>query len=332
MKRIHFIASDPYACGHYRCFMPDKYLNQSGKYIASSYFGQSIERETVLNSNIVVLQRQADPAFFDIINMAHSNGGKVIFDLDDNLWAIPNYNYAVKFYNKHILGSMAKVIAACDAVTVSTKPLGQFLSRFNRNMFIIKNRVETTSSVRPVHDDGKVRIGWAGSPNHGTGDFDSKFLHAVKEIMNKYPQVQFEFMGYIPPALEGLVVKKDICDVKVYIDTINTFGWDIGLAPIADNYFNICKSNLKWLEWSMCNIPTIASNVYPYTNSIVNGTNGFLATKSTEWISAMSTLIENVELRKQIAKNAYEQVRREFCFYNDSFVEDWDNVIASIGG
>ena len=44
-----------------------------------------------------------------------------------------------------------------------------------------------------------------------------------------------------------------------YFDTLNDLELDIMMIPRKDNYFNKCKSNIKFLEASMCEIPVITN-------------------------------------------------------------------------
>jgi hypothetical protein len=331
VKQIHFIAADPYACGHYRCTLPALTLANSDRYSATSYFGPEIKLEIVQNAQILVLQRQADPAFHEVVKMSHSFGNKVLFDLDDNLWCIPSYNYAHKFYNRQILKAMSDLMSVCDGIVTSTKPLGDFLSRWNKNIHVIRNRISFPTVPHPPKTNDTIKIGWAGSPTH-VGDFDSKCLHALKEIKKKYNNVEFVFMGYCPPELQAVSTMADICDVKDYVNVVTSYNWDIGIAPLLDNFFNVCKSNLKWMEYAACNMPTVASPVYPYKNSIVHGETGFFATKSTEWFQYLSLLVENEQERRRIANNALDIIRRDFSYENVSdYADEWDVACASVG-
>lgn len=92
--------------------------------------------------------------------------------------------------------------------------------------------------------------------------------------------------------------------------------FDIGIAPLEDTVFNSSKSNIKYLEYSAMGIPTVASKVTPYADTIVNGETGFLIkTKGSvylDWVKALSRLVESNELRESIGKKANSFVRENF--------------------
>jgi hypothetical protein len=51
---------------------------------------------------------------------------------------------------------------------------------------------------------------------------------------------------------------------------------DLLIAPLVDNPFNRCKSNIKWLEFSALGIPMAGQNICTYnkyTNNLFNSAN-----------------------------------------------------------
>ena len=52
---------------------------------------------------------------------------------------------------------------------------------------------------------------------------------------------------------------------------------DLNIAPLQDNVFTNCKSELKYFEAAAAGTVTIASPTYAFRNSIVDGVNGFFA-------------------------------------------------------
>jgi len=84
--------------------------------------------------------------------------------------------------------------------------------------------------------------------------------------------------------------------------------FDLALVPLIDNKFNRVKSSIKWLEYSMCKIPTIFSDTIPYQN-IENLKTGIKVVNiQKDWVDAISLLIEDDQLRDEISENAYRNV------------------------
>jgi hypothetical protein len=53
-------------------------------------------------------------------------------------------------------------------------------------------------------------------------------------------------------------------DLLNYPHIIGSMGFDLVLAPLQDNVFNRCKSNIKLLEMGALGIPTIVQDLTPY--------------------------------------------------------------------
>lgn len=104
-------------------------------------------------------------------------------------------------------------------------------------------------------------------------------------------------------------------------------GIDISVGPLADNDFNKCKSNIKWLESSMAGAAFIGSNVYPYEMSIKHGKTGFIAKTKNQWVKYISWLIDDDGRRNEMAKAAKEEVLKK---YNLETNTDWKDFYEKI--
>jgi glycosyltransferase involved in cell wall biosynthesis len=78
----------------------------------------------------------------------------------------------------------------------------------------------------------------------------------------------------------------------------------------VDVPFNHAKSEIKFSEASALGVPTVASNIKPYSPVIEHGKTGFLAKTEKEWIDSLSKLIEDEKLRKEVGANARQWVEK----------------------
>ena len=69
---------------------------------------------------------------------------------------------------------------------------------------------------------------------------------------------------------------------------------------------------MKYLEFSALGIPGVYSRLAPYESLISDGESGFLATSADEWDAALSSLIEQEELRRDIGLAARETVLKNW--------------------
>ena len=286
---------------------------------------------------------------------SRKHGKKLVVDIDDNFLDIDEANPAHKQYekNKMLRVNLAVILSYSDAITVSTLPLKERLAKHLKDLhgiekpiFVIPNYNDVTEWNFP-HEKNKdgVVIGYMGSISHA-GDI-KMILPAIYTVLEKYPNVGFQIMGQwtLKDAKKHignwpLSIRKRIFAVhptENQVDFPLWFSqqpWDIGIAPLMDTLFNKCKSHIKWMEYAMYQIPTVASKVYPYymdvqgKETITDGETGILALKD-EWVEKLSLLIENEDLRKKIGKNAFNHVVRTWQ-YKDAkplILETVDKII-----
>ena len=82
--------------------------------------------------------------------------------------------------------------------------------------------------------------------------------------------------------------------------------FDVALAPLKENYFNRCKSELKAIEAGWMGKAVIASNIHPYTN-ILNESNSCLV-KGNDWMKHIRKLTTQHNFRNDIAERLHEDV------------------------
>lgn len=179
-----------------------------------------------------------------------------------------------------------------------------------KNVHIMPNCVDVKNFKKhKTKKTGLINIGWMGGSNH-TND-----LEVIKEpilyILKKFPNVRFNTFGFQPEwtKQEKHCIHHTWVTFDKYYEKLNSINLDIGVAPLVDNEFNRCKSNLRVLEYSAMGIPTVASRVVPFQDIRPNIT-GYLAKDKGEWVSHLSALITRSKLRERIGNNAYNTVKR----------------------
>lgn len=151
--------------------------------------------------------------------------------------------------------------------------------------------------------DEHLHIGYfSGSPTHKK-DF-AIAESALAKILDRYAEVRVRMVGYLEPAGRLLAYPNRI-DHEPFRDYVNLQGLigstEINIAPLQDNLFTNCKSELKYFEAAIVGTATIASPTYTFADAIQPGVNGRLAA-AHQWDDAITQTIE--ELRDGSA--AYE--------------------------
>lgn len=275
-------------------------------------------------ADVVIGQYIYSPTSLALMFMAKESAelGKTIIlsEIDDLIDSTPSYNPGYKSGAFKPNSEMVKVAAEhmrmADGVVCSTDYLARSIYKENKNAHVIPNAIDFRRWNFTYEDhNGPIRIGWIGGGNH---EEDLRIMpEVIGTICKKYPNVEFTFVHGAPKYLKKLHNKR----VKIDRSWVNIFDYhkhmaeqrfDIGVAPLEYNRFNMAKSNLRYLEYSALHIPSICQNICTYKGDIVNGQNGFLCKHAEEWVDALSKLIENKELRRTMGENAYSYVYKNY--------------------
>jgi glycosyltransferase involved in cell wall biosynthesis len=156
-----------------------------------------------------------------------------------------------------------------------------------------------------------VTIGYfSGTRTHNT-DF-KECAAALIRIMETHPNVRLMLVGYLD-------IGREFAGVGRRVEQHRFVPWqrlsrlfakvDINLAPLElDNPFTACKSDLKYLEAAIMGIPTVASAVGSFVQSIDHGANGYLCRSEAEWFNCLTVLIEDAVLRQKMGNLARQKV------------------------
>jgi glycosyltransferase involved in cell wall biosynthesis len=163
--------------------------------------------------------------------------------------------------------------------------------------------------------DGLIRIGYpAGSRTHQR-DF-AVAVPALARILACYPHTRLVLFRQGPwptldleefPELAGLDAQiewREMVPVPALPDELARF--DINIAPLeTGNPFCEAKSELKYFEAALVEVPSVCSPTDPFRRAIRNGETGFLAANEGEWFDALARLVEDEALRRRIGRTAY---------------------------
>ena len=313
----------------------------------ATQFGNNMElliAHIFTNYDIVWLHYTDNPITFAWLRTgADKYKKKLIMDLDDNFLEVDKKNPALKKQNRGKLDTSNKVamlgtiLSFCDAITVSTLPLKKRLEKHLEDVhnmikpiYVIPNANDLDDWQHEKAEEKGIVIGYCGGLSH-RDDLDL-VLPAIRTVMETYPHIGFQLMGQMdlteakkvfgkwPQSIRERIILSNATKTQPeYPLHLSLQPWSIGICPLISSPFNECKSSIKWLEYSMYKIPTIASTVYPYNkdvlgrDTIVDGETGLLA-NDNEWVEKLSLLIENEELRKTLGENAYKHVKNKWQY------------------
>lgn len=312
-------------CTRYRVLNKAEQLRKHGfavKVVNLSDFQLSMAQNA---SHIIIYRSPVSPELLRLCHLAKEYGKPVFFDIDDlvfdtvytdqlsytqglNSVEKGNYDAGVRNY-----GYMLK---NCDGAITSTNQLQEELYKYQSKVLLNRNLASDdliAISSQYIKDYSQisdiVKIGYfSGSISHNE-NFEL-IKPAIKQLLTKYSNVQLHIVGIldIPQDMkpfENQIVTHDYVDWDKLPALISEV--DINLAPLVNSIFNRAKSEIKWIEAALVKVPTVASKIGAFSDAIIDGETGLLATDD-EWFDKLEALVLSTELRQEIADAAYQDV------------------------
>jgi len=253
----------------------------------------------------------------DYFHIDHTNPNYRQFGLSNikDVWKDGKDGFIIK-ENKIRLDRMKDAVAAADLVTVTTKNLGDSYRKYNKNIAVLPNCIQPKKMPPSTSQQNRdeVVIGWQGSDSHA-GDMASH-MKVLEQVKEKYgDKVKFTFMG---SSLAKRFFDKVNGEFVPWVRPQQFYRQfakqhiDIGIVVINDTLFNRNKSNIKWLEYSYYMIPTIATKLPPYSNTMTHGVNGLLWANEDAFYLGLCALVDDSLLRASLAGKANRHVLEKY--------------------
>ena len=229
--------------------------------------------------DVVVLTRYGDTSGVAILESFRARGVPVIYHIDDDLLEVPD-SLGVEIQKRQGDGAVVQtrthLLSNCDLIYASTAHLANLLQqRFPSQKVLHGMYAPYLGDLLPppcAPAERREVIGYMGSKGHQQ---DLELVVPVLErLLDERPGLAFEVFGTIklPSRLERFgqrarshVVQKSYTE---FLAKLAGLHWSVGLAPLVDAPFNRCKAPTKFIEYTACGIPVIASKVQLYQQAM----------------------------------------------------------------
>ncbi len=293
----------------------------------------------ISGSDLVVIQRDF-PRFADRYMRVHMDAHRfnipVIYEIDDLLWELPegHPDKETHYYTDALLPMLVAAWTA-DGITVPSNGIKEYLSWLNPNIFVLPNylNLKLWAMRNPeLSQSETVSIGYIGGDSHLP---DLQMISsAILDILNSYQgRVKFTSWGLKPPdelrdhpLVEWHALTPG--NYAAFAEYCNQQHFDIYIAPLKNSLFNRCKSSIKILEYTSLGITGVSSDLDPYSEVINQGVTGLLADTIEHWEQHLKTLIDQPDVRLQVAKQAQISLSNNWLL-SDHF-DQWMHAYHSI--
>jgi O-antigen biosynthesis protein len=341
-----YVSGEPDTPGHhYRVLRPASAAESLGARSSWMPVEEIAARITEIETAdaLIIWRAPWDERIAAAVDAARRGGAKVVFDLDDLMVApdiahveiidgIRTQNLSEEQVQEHY-ARVRQTMAAADMCLATTEELAQHMRCMYMPTVVLPNGVDRATiaasrlaarrrAAGPAN--GLVRIGYAGGSRTHQRDF-AVCADAVAAVLRARPESRFVAFRAADnsspcldveefPALHGLEAQiewRSFVPLECLPDEIARF--DVNLAPLeVGNPFCEAKSELKLFEAALVDVPTIASPTGPFRRAIRHGETGFLAATSGEWQEALLQLVDDVLLRRRVARAARREALWRF--------------------
>ncbi len=273
------------------------------------------------------------PAVARLIAQIKEQGKTILFETDDLVYD-PSFLVHMDYWHQmntlerklyeHGVGGEILADASVMVATTTTSFLADKLREKGKTVYLVPNRlsqtdVEWSHAVQPRAADGTVRVGYlSGTPSHNK-DF-ATITDALITLFQKFPAMRLVLAGPLDTE-DRLQAYADRIDRLPFVPRrelfVNIASLDVNLAPLEiGNPFCESKSELKFFEAGIVSVPTVAAATRTFREAITDGTDGFVASSTDEWVEKVGALIADPELRVRLGRAARETALEEYTNAN----------------
>jgi len=257
------------------------------------------------------------------IHRARERGQVILYDIDDDLWHIPEWSPAARAMHKldpsvraYDLEVIRANIEACNGVITSTDYLVDIITKqgFGVPVYLQRPGIDPRDYAVEKTKDRPLRVGWMGSMSHHL-----PHLRTVMDALDVLPKYGAEFvhMGHIHGDGSHHHLRDLPCewtqlpwgDVQTVPGMLAQV--DIGIIPRMPDEFHQGQSVTSGLQYAAAGVPFLVSPSAEYERLETMGA-GKVCRGVNDWRQALSDLLEFPTSRNFEAARARECVAISF--------------------
>jgi len=316
--------ADLHGSGNYRVIQPFNAQKEAGL-IDGALSGTLLNVAELerFGPQTIILQRQlGDERLSALRKIKKFSNAFKVYELDDYLPNLPVKNLHRLHMPKDIISHLRRALSYVDRFVVSTEPMAEAFKDFHQDIRVVENRLDPRwwgqLPLGKRHISAKPRVGWAGGAGH-TGD-----LELISDVVRELAEeVDWVFFGMCPEKLRPYIKEFHAgIDIASYPAALAGLNLDLALAPVEDNLFNQCKSNLRLLEYGACGYPVVCSDLVCYEGDlpVTRVKNRF-----KDWVDAIRMYTNDRVAAAQAGDALREVILRDWMLATDNLAL-WRNA------
>jgi tetratricopeptide (TPR) repeat protein len=263
--------------------------------------------QLINQADLVIIDMLGEMDFFPLLQ---ARQGPWIYELSDNIFDIQPCNPIREFFSNSInQATILQLLTDSHLVQTTSEHLSQIFSPYAKTIHTIPNQIAQVPDLK--EKKGTIVLGWGGSFGH------LEDLRAIAPYLCswliKHPRVHLHLMG--AQSIFDLFHKVPE-QQKRYFPTGSLFqyqqflkGLHIGLAPIEKTGFNLCRSDVKLLEYQAHGVVALCRAIGPYLKSVEHDVNGLLYNTPEELVNILDELRCDPQRIQRLRRNGHSDVK-----------------------
>ena len=251
---------------------------------------------------------------------------KLIYFTDDDL---SSEAVLGKGYTKDEIKIFKYFLQNAHLIIVTTNYLKTRLSTYGTPILVIPNYLDERLIIHHLKHysfNNGFLVGYMGTPTHN--EDLNMVIPALIEFQKNHDDVIYEFVGaYNNSTFQNITSINNLKFHKLspspdeseyplfYIWWTSSICWDLAIAPLQSNEFNLNKSDIKFLDYAAISVPGIFSDTLAY-QSTVPGRGILVKNTIEEWLTALENLYNNRELINSFRTEATKYLYSERILYH----------------
>lgn len=298
---IKTLIAEPLVCARVRVLEPDLFLGTipGVRTVATTdpnHLGATLpgEETVFIRQRNVILDGESLTGHASLVR----SGMLVVAEFDDDPEHFPSVAE-----NRHL------TFSACHAVQTSTEALADAIRPHNPNVRVFANQVALLPPLGGPREGGPLTL-FFGALNRES-DWADLVAPLNRVLADRGDSIRIRIIHdwAFYDALETEVKEYEpFCAYDRYVEILRSA--DVAILPLNPTRFNLCKSDLKFIECAAHGVVAMASPTV-YGATIRDGETGLLFRSPDEFEAGLNRLLDDAALRRSIVEAAHRYVAEE---------------------
>lgn len=311
-------------------------LNEQGAIVLKTKLENEVTPVDLLWADVLVLCRNAEPLYRPVYELALQLSLPIIYDLDDDLQAVPPTSPSAPYYNHpDRKAHQAWLMQIAAHVHVHSRVLLQTVAR-NHNESVSLGSAAVDWSLVPSElpslTGSPLAVVYAANIDTARQMLPLIEADLVEVLAERGHQMHLHLYGYATPYLRrhpGVTVHPIESDYGRFFSAFTRAGYAIGLAPMLEDQFHQSKTNIKFRDYAAAGAAGIYTDCALYRDTVVDGQTGLLVpTEAGAWANAIRRLLDSPGLLQLIRQRARQAGLAEYNL--DTVTAQWLHIFRSL--